>query len=207
MPRASQLALPSGRVMPLAKVSATLAAYHRDYPAVLDLYDRTNPGPHDQLLPLDVLAVNALNAFGSRRSPMKPMTDVWSRRGSVERAVAPVTKAPIETLVESEVESQVPLISDALRAIDEVPGFGETASTKLLHRLRPNVVPIWDSLVSKWYPEREYQASWSAWLRRVYADIREGNNRTCLLAAREAFERQLPILRVWDILLWMLANG
>jgi Family of unknown function (DUF6308) len=198
------LTLPNLDVLPDDEVREALAAYHTDCPAVLALYDATNPGPHDELLPIDILAVNALNAFGARVPPMTPMTAAWERRQAIGIRAAAITRTDLEQLSAVEIETQLPLLRDALIEIDEVRGFGSTASTKLLHRLRPNIAPIWDSRVADWYPEAEYQDQWVPWLRRVFSDVLAPENRACLELARQELPQRLPLQRVWDILLWQL---
>jgi Family of unknown function (DUF6308) len=120
------------------------------------------------------------------------MTELWVKRGSVEAAIVPVTKVAVERLSELDVETQVTAVSAALCVIDEVRGFGSTATTKLLHRLRPNIVPIWDQWVKAWYPGADCQRSWSAWLRQVYANVREPENLACLFTARASLDERLP---------------
>ncbi len=198
--------MPNRLIISDSRVRDVLAAYHREFPAVLDLFDGTNPGPHDELLPIDVLAVNALNAFGARTAPMTPMTEAWIRRDAIARRVASITRNSIEVLAQADRESQLAPITDALIEIDNIPGFGETATTKLLHRLRPNVVPIWDSRVQQWYPEPEYVRSWTNWLRRVYGDVLGDENRACLEGAKSVLRVCVSILRVWDILLWQIGG-
>lgn len=195
------LSLPNGDLLSTADVREILGAYMRECPAVLDLYDGTNLGPHDELLPIDVLAVNALNAFGPRAMPMTPMTAVWVRRHAIESRVGPITRLEIERLSQAEIEGALPLVVDALVEIDDVRGFGSTATTKLLHRLRPNITPIWDTRVEKWYPE-EAKQDWTPWLRRVLSDVVA--NRACLEAERDRLPYRLPLVRVWDIVLWQL---
>src|SRR5580658_10522099 len=91
------LRLPDGSRLPARRVALILRNYVKDNPAVLDLYDRTNEGPHDEVRPVDLLSLNALNAFiGS--APMTPMTALWRRRREIEVAISSVTRHPIEDL-------------------------------------------------------------------------------------------------------------
>jgi hypothetical protein len=64
------LTLPDGTKLSDAEVAKVLQEYQTDCPAVLELFDRTHAGPHDDLRAVDLLSLNALNAFG--RAP--PMT-------------------------------------------------------------------------------------------------------------------------------------
>lgn len=194
------LVLPAGEELTLAQVRGLVADYSRDCPAVFDLYDRSNLGPHDDLLPIDLLAVNALNAFGPAQ-PMTPMTVAWQSRDAITSVVAAITRRELKTLTAAELAAAADTVSDALVVIDGLHGFGSTASTKLLHRLRPNVTPIWDTKVGHLYPDRAYD-DWRVWVRRVYADVLAEPNRTCLEWVRAELPGFPPILRVWDVVLW-----
>lgn len=198
------ITLPDRAVLSDADARGTIRTYLRDCPAVIDLYDATNPGPHDELLPIDILAINALNAFGGRVPPMTPMTAAWGHRHAIGAQAAAITHTNLEQLSPRELELQLPLLRHALVEIDGVRGFGSTATTKLLHRLRPNITPIWDSRVEQWYPEADYRESWVLWLRRVFADVLAPGNRACLEMVRQELPSRLPLLRIWDILLWQL---
>jgi hypothetical protein len=202
-PCAAKLVLPNGDVLSYSDVIEAIATYRHDNRAVIDLFDRTNVGPHDEILASDVLALNALNAFGPK-APMTPMTNLWVKRKDVEEAVAAITKAELESLCEAEIQAELPKLSAALLAIDGIPGFGETASPKLLHRLRPNIAPIWDSRVAAWYTDEESQKSWTAWLKRFYSEVLSSENRECLLAVQQTLDVRLSFVRIWDILLWQL---
>jgi hypothetical protein len=198
------LTLPNRNVLTENQVRDRLSAYQDDCPAVLALYDVTNPGPHDELLPSDLLSINALNAFGRHVFPMTPMTAAWVQRRDIQALITPITRRDFEQLTPAEIESELPLLRDALNRIAHVKGFGDMAASKLLHRLRPNIAPIWGSWVGEWYPESEYKDSWVLWLRRVYADILASENRACLELVRQELPRRLPLQRIWDILLWQL---
>lgn len=193
--------LPDGRLLSQAEVAGTIADYRQQYPAVLDLYDLPQGGPHDRISALDILAINALNGFGPR-PPMTPMTELWLNRQSVESAVAPITSAPLESLSDSELAREAQTLAHALHTVGQIRGFGDTSSSKLIHRLRPNIAPIWDERVGRWYGT---SGGWLPWLERVYSQVRAPDNLSCLLKVRDALDVQLPILRLWDIVLWQLA--
>jgi hypothetical protein len=89
------LTLPTGTVLTDAEVWDICSAYLRKCPAVIALYDATNEGPHDRLQPIDLLSLNALNAFG-KAPPMTPMTEAWEARPVVEAATAEITRTDLE---------------------------------------------------------------------------------------------------------------
>ena len=196
----SLLTLPDGTKRTLAVVLDAAMGYARNYPAVFDLYDRPNGGPHDDVLPIDILAPNALNAWGSGQ-PMTAMTEAWAARERISRVVAPISQQPLEQLSDALVAAEVEKVGAALDIIDAIPWYGSTATSKFFHRLRPNLGPIWDARVGKWYPEKD----WARWVERVYAEVRDEGTQSCLIAARDRVDPSLSLLRVWDLLLWQWA--
>jgi len=195
------LTLPNKKELSASQTRKLLRDYRRDCPAVLELFDGTNPGPHDTLFEIDILSINALNAFGSA-SPMRAMTAAWTKRKKIEGAVREITKAELQALSGREMGRQARLIDRAVCVIDDIFGFGYTASSKLLHRLRPNVAPIWDSKVAKWYPEAKYHDAWEPWINRMFSDVLAPQNRYCLETASQDLPHGLSLVRLWDIVLW-----
>lgn len=199
----SMITLPNGMRLSEARARTTFSSYVQDHAAVLDLYDGTNPGPHDAVLPVDLLALNALNAYvGS--APMTPMSELWYAAGDVNQAVARVTKRELSDLSDGELPSVVTSIVDAITAVEQVRGYrtGGTRAAKLLHRLRPDVVPIWDVLVGEWYGGA--RRTWCDYIRAVFRDVRRGPNQRCLQRLPVPERPRLSLLRRWDILLWKL---
>lgn len=180
-----------------------IKAYLTDQAPVLDLYDGTNPGPHDDVSPVDLLALNALNAF-NRTPPMTPMAELWYRAGEIRPYVAVITKREISDLSELELKAEIPKIVRALGEIEKTKGYrsGGTRTAKLLHRLRPNIVPIWDVLIGEWYGGSVQ--SWSGYLHAVASDVRRRENLLFLKSIPIPSPYRLGILRRWDILLWKL---
>ena len=195
------LKLPDGRMLSQAQAAGAIADYRQQYPAVLDLYDLPGGGPRDEVSALDILAVNALNGFGLR-PPLKPMTELWLNRQRVESAVAPITTTGIELLADSELAQEAPKLALALDTVGRIPGFSDTSSSQLIHRLRPNLTPIWDERIDRWYGR---SGGWLARLERVHAQVRAPHNLSSLLTIRDALDVHLPILRLWDVILWQLA--
>lgn len=194
------LTLPDGNRISQASVTKTLRWYER---AVFHFYDLPEGGPHDKVLPIDLLSLNALNVWG-RSQPMTAMTNGWSRRAGIERAVGAVSREPLEKLTAKQRNAEAEKVAKAIERIDAIPRFGWTASTKLLHRMRPNLAPIWDSRMGNWYDSR---IEWLPWIRTVYDHVLDDGTRATLSAARKHLEfPRLSLLRMWDILLWLLAE-
>src|SRR5438128_450989 len=81
------LLLPDGTYLAFDEVLRVVGEYKRR--AVFDLYDRTSEEPHDDVTAVDLLSINALNAFGARTPPMTPMANLWAKRDEVAVAVRP----------------------------------------------------------------------------------------------------------------------
>lgn len=197
------ITLPGGRILDWSSGRQIVQAYLDNHAAALDLYDGTNTGPHDEIRPVDLLALNALNAYVGT-APMTPMEALWKRAKMVQPLVAVITVRKIEDLSTAEAEAEVPRISAALVEIERTHGFGGggTRAAKLLHRLRPNIVPIWDGLIGEWY-EGSTQP-WPDFLRAVYRSVQDGENMEFLRSLSIPLRYELGALRRWDILLWKL---
>ena len=193
------LMLPDGTTRSRHEVYLVVDDYNR---AVFDLYDLPQGGPHDDLLPIDLLALNALNALG-RGQPMTAMTRAWDARNEIAAAVAPVSRERLEDLSKTQRAEQCQKVAAALNLIDDIRGFGWTASAKLFHRLRPNLGPIWDQRMGAWYDPK---MDWEPWIAQVYSHVLESGTKKCLIAARKHLGVPLSLLRVWDVLLWQLGG-
>ncbi len=195
--------LPRGRRLSWLDARKVVDKYLKEHSAAFDLYDGTNKRPHDNILEVDLLALNALNAFVGA-APMTPMEALWKNRTAIQRLVAKITTTPVEDLSDMMVEAELPKVVAALKEIEKTKWFGGagTRAAKLLHRLRPNIVPIWDALVGEWY--RGASQPWREYLRAVYEDVRRPENRRFLKSLRLPTSGKVSILRLWDILLWKM---
>jgi hypothetical protein len=195
--------LPNGESVSTEEAVVAVKNYQAgNYSAAFDLYDRPCSGPHDELLAIDILSLNALNVFRGR-GPMTPMAALWEKRGEINKIIAGITKRKLELSTEAEIDDELPRLEEALEFIDSVHYCGETVASKLLHRLRPNIAPIWDVKVKKWYSRFE-RKTWVSRLKEVFKDVLE--NRNCLEMVRaDTCLQELPILRIWDVLLWQLS--
>jgi hypothetical protein len=59
----NQLVLPDGQTIPVNRVADIILQYES---SVIDLFDRSNVGPHDQIEAIDLLSLNALMRWGVR---------------------------------------------------------------------------------------------------------------------------------------------
>jgi hypothetical protein len=192
--------LPDGREITYKQADAAVEDYvGSTNHAAFRLYDMTNDGPHDEIQPIDVLSLNALNAF-TGSSPMAAMEELWNKRRKVETAVAKVPTASLDELSAADLADGTRRLCEAIEAVTAIRLWGDTRASKLMHRLRPNICPIWDDRVgTKWYADR---GGWTDFIEAVHEHVL-GPNNDCL--RRLAEKCHAPLLRVWDILLWKSA--
>jgi hypothetical protein len=197
------LTLPNGRTLSFEQVKNTIATYRRECPAVIDLYDRTNEGPHDEVTAVDLLSLNALNAF--RGPPMTPMTEAWVNRSEIVPLLKKVAKEPVEVLNNEALERESLSLRRVLSCVENSLGLGYVPTTKLVHRLRPGLTPIYDSKTKAWY--RGIPGTWHPWLLMVYKHVLAPANKEVLKAVQRDLDVNLSLLRIWDIILWQLTPG
>src|SRR5438132_6404096 len=139
----AMLTLPDKTSLPVADCIAVANRYIKYGSGIIPFYDGTNTGPHDLLAPTDVMSLVALNPW--RGNPFDKITIIWENRARVEEAAKTLTKRPIEMLATVERQELLWPAHNALyRVREEIPYVGDVIATKLLHRLRPNIIPIWD---------------------------------------------------------------
>jgi hypothetical protein len=198
--------LPDGTTLSVDDASATLDDYWtRDAPAVWDLYDNLVPGPKNAITEVDVLAINALNAF-SRGAPMTGMTSLWSSqatRDAVEAGLKPITTQPLETLGDAERKAAAQRLDTVTTLVErECRGIGPVSASKLIHRTRPALATIWDKRVGRFYDASKQD--WAPFHLRVWDDILAS-----AAGLRAAIQRSVhdtvSLVRAWDVLLWMKA--
>lgn len=179
------------------EAASRIDQYKLDCPAVIDLYDGTIRGPHDEVLPIDVLSLNALGAYNGS-SPMSPMTRIWGSRQQISLAINPITVQPFLRLKTAELEQEVAKLTQALEVIQKLPELGGqgTRAAKLVHRLRPNIMPIWDRWIGEFYGGAKQK--WDSFVRHLHTDIIKHETFLTSMATRH----HLSELRLWDIILW-----
>jgi hypothetical protein len=207
-----QLKLPDGQLLSFHQCQQVIQDYKEAGSAIIDFYDATIPGPHDLLSACDIMSLIALNPWTqARQNPMGPMTRLWENQSSISGAIADVPHYPVETLSQMDRARMMEAVARALVRIQRLRiGAGQTVATKLLHRLRPNAVPIWDEFVGKvWYPvEFDHgKEDWLPWLSHVYNDVTASTNLACLQELQKTLGGRVSLLRTWDIVLWKLALG
>ncbi|MCB5281384.1 hypothetical protein BJQ89_01129 [Arthrobacter sp. ES1] len=106
-----------------------------------------------------------------------------------------------------ELERSVASLAVANAATTDVPQWTPTTVSKVLHRRRPQIVPLNDSYVRRFYVVKNTE---SRLLREaLWKDLRENRGWMSELAStvRTTDGRRLTLLRLADILIWMDTRG
>jgi len=91
---------------------------------------------------------------------------------------------------------------DFYRAIRRLPGVGDTKTSKLLARKRPDLVPIGDSVILSVLGIRGDQAWW-----RPLATVVGSGGRMATLLSLRPIGVDVSKLRLLDVALWMLGSN
>src|SRR4051812_20294898 len=116
------LKLPDGRTLSRDAAIAAVDDYAQNWPCVFELYDLPSGGAHDDLLPVDLLALNALNAWGGGQ-PMTAMTAAWVEREKIGAAVRSISSEPLEKIDESRLDAESERIAAAIEVVDAIRGY------------------------------------------------------------------------------------
>ena len=135
---------------------------------------------------------------------MSVMASAWSRRVEISQKIQPITRDDFSSLSMEKLRSEQQSVCNALDWFWQNTvthwGGGGTRPAKLLYRLRPNIIPIWDEVIGRWYGGPKQ--SWKEYIEAVHADLLHGETLWCLRALDAELKCSLPFLRLWDILLW-----
>ncbi len=173
-------------------------------------YDRI--GNPDNLEPADILAPALLDAPVPGRDVIK----MYLRTGThaeLRKALESVLRdrdAAVARFVDQDIDSDIgawALVEAALRASDEAPGFRAAKVTKILHRKRPALVPIFDSKVAEFYGV-SVRRPWELW-PLLQVELRHHGEwlRELSESYRTPDERPVADLRVLDIVVWEHMQG
>lgn len=165
-------------------------------------YDRV--GDPDRLEPTDLLAPALLDAavHGHDVIRMYQPTGPHPRLREALEAVIADREAATARFEEQQLDAASgpwALVEAALVASDEAKGFRAAKVTKILHRKRPQLVPIFDSRVAEFYGVATHQP-WKLW-PVLQEEVRAHGDWLQELGAayRTVEDRPLSSLRVLDI--------
>lgn len=169
-------------------------------------YDRI--GDADTIQPTDALAPALLDAPVSGAIVIQMFSDVESPFAELRRAMQDLldkTRAPCSSFADIDLEDpagQWGLVRKVLKLSDNTSGLKASKVTKMLHRKRPELVPIFDSKVATFYGDTARKPSllWP----KLQHDLRESRDQLGALAdgVMTPDGRQISSLRVLDIVVW-----
>ncbi len=189
-----------------------LDAYTRpDSPYAFATYDRWYRSP-DTLTPLDCLAANLLSLWLGQQQVIPLFRSGETPATALRRAMQLVldrTSADEPRFIDLASIDEEPfgLVRAANRSAEGVDDWTAVTVCKVLHRLRPNLVPVYDSVVRKFYGGRERAPS--EFFAALLADLKANGSWLAPLAAsrRTPDGRPLSVLRAADIIVWHHVRG
>jgi hypothetical protein len=162
-------------------------------------------GDTDVLTPLDCLAANLLD-LRLRQQDVIPLFQPVGPAAELRRAMQDVLDAttadtPNFADLASIDETPFDLVRIANKASEVVLEWTAVTVCKVLHRLRPRLVRVYDSVVRRFYVA---QSSPGIFFERFHHDLRSNREwLTELARARHTpDDRELSILRAADIIIW-----
>jgi hypothetical protein len=184
---------------PLTVVLGFLDAYGLDVP------DHSGPASFGEP------ELRLANRDGARISTAE-IAAILERRRAIERALRAI--APSASLAGA--ANSVPWLplGQLLAAFADIRGVGFSKMTKALHRKRPALIPILDSVVQKYLEEEDLgtQAPFDeralGLVRRYKRDL--DHNRVALRAVRRELARrsyELSEVRILDVLIWSVETA
>ncbi|MFF4147332.1 DUF6308 family protein [Streptomyces sp. NPDC001698] len=172
------------RLSPLDCLAPALLSVRMGYKQVIPLFRPDGPGAEVLQAMEAVLASNACTTADFLDVTLDPSTGPWSL---VDRALVATGEASGTGL----------------------PDFKAVAVTKILHRKRPNLVPIFDSSIYQFYVgEKPVAGAYKDTPRRLWpllqADLRRQRDwiEDLIVPIRTPDERPLSLLRAADIIIW-----
>lgn len=168
-------------------------------------YDQWYDSP-DRLTPLDCFAANLLN-LNLRHSHVIPMfsstdTPATRLRKAIQRVLDETTGNDHFLRLPTVDSHPFALVRAANTATEDVDEWTAVTVCKVLHRLRPDLVPLYDSVVRD-----HYEVSSTApgeFFRRFHENIRNNELWLADLAYgyRTPDNRPLSVLRAADVVIW-----
>lgn len=158
-------------------------------------YDTLPTGPPDELGPADVLAASALHPGLSRAD----LEYFIVARGRLEDWLAGLPDVDVADATDDDIVG--------LRLLPGLTGGSVSLSllTKVMHRKRPGLIPLFDRAILDWYRPitgARGEKAWPALVDALHADTANPNNGAVLATAPAAIRP----LRALDIAVWMGTN-
>lgn len=169
-------------------------------------YDRE--GDRGRFLPVDALAPALLDAPVKGALVIELFAERHTRYTDLRQAMQRLldeTVDPEPLFRDADLEDEQgpwSLVREVLRCSDRTKGLKASKVTKMLHRKRPNLVPIFDRQVAAFYGTTA-RTPWALW-PLLQQDLRDGHEllRDLATGIRTPDGRALTHLRALDIIVW-----
>lgn len=167
-----------------------------------EFFDAIPTGPGDHITPADLLPSAALHpGFGRDEA-------VFFNGGGAEACEEWLSGLPLNVDLADADEQTLDHLAELSRVS---AGIGLSIVSKVTHRKRPRLIPLFDRAVVERYrlvTELRGEAAWPALIRALKADLAVEENGLFLADLREELARELsgPVpsdLRLVDIAVWM----
>jgi hypothetical protein len=171
-----------------------------------ELFDAIPTGPGDQITPADLLPSAALHpGFGRDEA-------VFFNTGGAEACEEWLSGLPLNVDLADADEQTLDRLAE-LPQISE--GIGLSIVSKVTHRKRPRLIPLFDRAIVDWYrtvTRLRGEAAWPALTQALKADMAMNENRRFFADVRGGLGLELrgPVpsdLRFVDIAIWMDGRG
>ncbi|SDP11103.1 hypothetical protein SAMN05660199_03177 [Klenkia soli] len=158
--------------------------------------------------------VTADDLIAVQMMSMRPYSKtIWRLLEGQRHAItAALSQVPLSATLWDEddvVRDHLAAATVAWQTIRDVPGAGWVTAGKVMARKRPDLIPVYDTVVRKVIGGGAFWGPLHEWLRAP-APAGAVNNRALLQDIRAragAAPHQLPDLRVFDVVLWMHGRG
>lgn len=152
------------------------------------------PNPPEDIVSADLLALNTLDVPVEAKA-IRQLLGADEKRA---RALAHLAAIPAQTPLWEADDPIVASTREAWLTFKNVAGFGWVRVNKLLARKRPNLVPVYDTVVRSWLG-----APSPLWEPLALA-LQDRTRRTRIERLRSDNASQASLLRILDVAIWML---
>jgi hypothetical protein len=179
-----------------------------------EIYDKVDVKTDDTIELLDILVANCINA---RIDIAEKIRSIYNGRKAVETALTAIP-ADADLLADN---FDWEAVENVINAFCSIKGAMESVTTKILHKKRPNLIPIMDTVLGKHYHINfgqtvfpKYQKGKTsgkvvvAYMQQMQEEMRNCEKELDLLYEAAAQNNTtISRLRIFEILLWTEVEG
>jgi hypothetical protein len=168
-----------------------------------EVYDGVRVAQDDFIRPEEI----ALSMMVNSRITASTASEIWRKRKPIEEALSGIV--PRCSICDDDAAIPWDSLEKAISGICRVPGAKVAVATKVLHKKRPSLIPILDSvIVSHFHIPSVRDRSWGGYAVALSKLFREDllsvrpeiERMSCSLAARG---KPITPCRIFEILMWV----